>query len=121
MVQFCTITANLKCYNKYINKGKSYFFLDNKKIGCSNKILVVCNTIKEAQKIYEELRKYKDIDNENLNILHSRFIRKERLAKEEQIIEFGKTYDEEGNIDSQDGIWISTPLVLQHANLSEDP
>lgn len=95
-------------------------FIENKKKGCSNKILVVCNTIKEAQKIYEELRKYKDIDNENLNILHSRFIRKERLAKEEQIIEFGKTYDEEGNIDSQDGIWISTSIVEASLDIDFD-
>ena len=46
-----------------------------------------------------------------MHILHSKFIRKDRLKKEEEIIDFGKTYDENGALDKQNGIWISTSIV----------
>lgn len=103
------------CYEDIKNK-----FLDNKKIGCSNKIIVVCNTIKEAQKIYEELKEAEEIDNKYINILHSKFIRKERLEKENEIINFGKTYNEEGSIDYQEGIWISTSIVEASLDIDFD-
>ncbi|MGL5380011.1 CRISPR-associated helicase Cas3' [Clostridium sp.] len=96
-------------YNKYQeNKGKNKF----------NKILVVCNTIKEAQKIYEELKN--DIPKSELNILHSKFIRKDRLEKESEIIEFGKTFDKDRNIDKQNGIWISTSIVEASLDIDFD-
>ena len=95
-------------------------FFDNKKIGCSNKILVVCNTIKESQRLYEELKEDEEIDTKYINILHSKFIRKERLEKENEIINFGKTYNEEGNIDCQDGIWISTSIVEASLDIDFD-
>ncbi|MDO4168878.1 MAG: CRISPR-associated helicase Cas3' [Lachnospiraceae bacterium] len=85
----------------------------------SNKILVVCNTIKKAQNLYEELQK--QIDNlKELHILHSRFTREEREKKEKEIISFGKTYNEIGEIDEQSGIWISTSLVEASLDIDFD-
>ena len=52
----------------------------------SAKILVVCNSIENAQSIYEELS---DL---NVNLLHSKFIGKDRKKKEEDILECGKTF-----------------------------
>ncbi|WP_454953577.1 CRISPR-associated helicase Cas3' [Fusobacterium hwasookii] len=74
---------------------------ENKK---SNKILVICNTIKKAQEIYLKLKEHDDLK-DKINMLHSNFIREDREEKEKDILDFGKTeFDGEG-------IWISTSLV----------
>ena len=89
----------IQCYKK------------NKRLNRSNKILVVCNTIRKAQEMYDELKEA-DIDL-NLNVFHSRFTRNDRKQLESEIKEFGKTYSDEkqGVLDSRDGIWIATSVV----------
>ena len=110
---------NLKVIDKRINCDDIYDkYIENKDLDKSNKILVVCNTIKEAQKIYEELKSI--VNKDELNILHSKFIKKDRLEKEKDIIEFGKTYDENKNIDKQSGIWISTSIVEASLDIDFD-
>lgn len=112
---------NVKALDKHINSVDiKNMFLNNMKLGCSNKILVVCNTIKEAQKLYNELKECEEIDNKYINILHSRFIRKERLEKENKILDFGKTYNKEGKIDFKKGIWISTSIVEASLDIDFD-
>ena len=51
--------------------------------------------------------------NETLNshVLHSRFDREDRKNLENEIKEFGKTYNERNEIDIQNGIWIATSIV----------
>ena len=112
------------------------FYIKNRQISKSNKILVVCNSIKKAQQIYVELS---DSNSENyikddgvLNILHSSFIRKDRNLKENDILKFGKTYlvdengkyvlDENNNkiIDERIGIWITTSLVEASLDIDFD-
>lgn len=87
-------------------------YLENEKSGKSNKILVVCNTIKKAQALYEELKTQLG-EIEELNLFHSRYIRQDRKKLEKEIRRFGKTYCDEKNkiLDCQNGIWISTSLV----------
>lgn len=87
-------------------------YLENKKSGKCNKILIVCNTIKKAQVLYEEL-KVQLGEIEELNLFHSRYIRQDRKELEKEIRRFGKTYCDEKNkiLDCQNGIWISTSLV----------
>ena len=110
---------NLKVIARRINCDDIYDkYIENKELDKNNKILVVCNTIKEAQKIYEELKSI--VNRDELNILHSKFIRKDRLEKEKDIIEFGKTYDENKNIDKQSGIWISTSIVEASLDIDFD-
>lgn len=113
---------NLKVIKEEINPEDIYEkYIENKNAGKGNKILVVCNTIKQAQKIYEDLEKIlPEEDIKNLNILHSRFIRKDRLEKEESILEFGRTYDENKNIDKKNGIWISTSIVEASLDIDFD-
>lgn len=113
------IRHNLKVINERISSDDIYEkYNENKKLNKNNKVLIVCNTIKEAQKIYNQLNG--KVDEKELNILHSKFIRKERLEKEEDIIEFGKTYDEEKNIDKKSGIWISTSIVEASLDIDFD-
>lgn len=66
-------------------------YLENKKSGKSNKILIVCNTIKKAQALYEELKTQLG-EIEELNLFHSRYIRQDRKKLEKEIRRFGKTY-----------------------------
>ncbi|WP_300384234.1 CRISPR-associated helicase Cas3', partial [Clostridium sp.] len=110
---------NLKVINKRINSEDIYNkYLENRDLNKNNKILVVCNTIKETQNIYKELNEL--ISEEELHILHSKFIRKDRLEKEKEIIEFGKTYDKNKNIDKKNGIWISTSIVEASLDIDFD-
>lgn len=64
------------------------------------KILVVCNTIKKANEIYEKLNETKNV---NINLIHSRFINSDRKKKEEEIFEFASS--------TESGIWIGTQVI----------
>ena len=79
----------------------------------SNKILVICNTIKKAQEIYLKLKESPDLENK-INMLHSNFIREDRESKEKEILDFGRT-DFNGK-----GIWISTSLVEASLDIDFD-
>lgn len=94
-------------------------YICNNRAGNSNKILVVCNTIRKAQKIYGELKEQLG-ETENIHILHSRFIRKDRAQLEHEILNFGRTYDKSGKLDCQSGIWISTSLVEASLDIDFD-
>lgn len=95
-------------------KLNSAFILEkynSNKTNKSNKILVVCNTVKKTQKLYDELT---NSGIENLNLLHSKFIKKDRNKKEKQILKFGGT-DFDG-----DGVWIATQLVEASLDIDFD-
>ena len=121
---------NIKVYESELEVESIYkHYIGNKKIQASNKILVVCNTVKKAQSLFLQLRE-KGVD--NLNILHSKFIKKERSVKEDDIIRFGKTYKEtadgnyilnsQGNkiLNNDSGIWIVTQIVEASLDIDFD-
>ena len=112
---------NLKILDKRIDSNDICDkYEENEKLNKSNKILVVCNSITQAQNLYEEISNI--LGNENLHILHSKFIKCERLSKESEIIECGKTYkDNKSNeLDKQSGIWISTSIVEASLDIDFD-
>ena len=112
---------NLKILDKRIDSNDiCNKYRENEKLNKSNKILVVCNSITQAQNLYEEISDI--LGNKNLHILHSKFIKCERLSKESEIIEFGKTYkDNKSNeLDEQSGIWISTSIVEASLDIDFD-
>lgn len=113
------IRHNVKVIESRINSHDIlYKYNENKKLQKYNKILVVCNTIKEAQKLYEELSN--SINKEELHILHSKFIRKDRLHKEKEIMQVGKTYDNNNNLDKRNEIWLSTSIVEASLDIDFD-
>lgn len=78
------------------------------------KVLVIVNTVKKAQEIYQELINDDRSQNIEVNLLHSRFIRKDRRDKEERITEMGQA-SFKGS-----GIWISTQIVEASLDIDFD-
>lgn len=74
------------------------------------KILVIVNTVQKAQELYEELIGSVP----NINLFHSRFIKKDRKIKEDSIIAMGK---QDSN---QTGIWITTQVVEASVDIDFD-
>lgn len=73
------------------------------------KVLIICNTVSKAQKLYEEI---KDISDE-VKLLHSRFIRKHRDILEKDIMDFS-------NDTEATGIWITTQIVEASLDIDFD-
>ncbi len=85
----------------------------------SCKVLVVCNTVKQAQLAYLELRERlgEDIF---LDTYHSRYTREDRAEKEREIVFWGRTYDSDGNLDKRTGIWITTSVCEASLDIDFD-
>lgn len=69
----------------------------------TNKVLIFSNTVKEAKKIYDGLMGAINYCNGSVNLLHSRYIQKDRARLESEIIEFSQS--------KKVGIWITTNLA----------
>lgn len=78
----------------------------------NNKVLVICNTVKEAQRIYEELKE-KGFGGK-VNLFHSKFIKRDRRRKEEEILKLGNKHSKES------GIWIATQVVEASLDIDFD-
>ena len=114
-----SIRHHLETRDRKINAEElERFYRRNCESGEAGKILVVCNTIRKAQELYEELKE--NLGEQDVHILHSRFIRMERTALEKEILDFGKTFDANRQIDRRSGIWISTSLVEASLDIDFD-
>ncbi len=74
----------------------------------NKKVLIVVNTVFKAQQLYSEIFSL----TQNVELLHSRFMQKDRKAKEEQILSFSKS--------DKCGIWISTQIVEASLDIDFD-
>lgn len=92
-------------YNEILEKAKN------------NKVLIICNTVRRSQDVYIKLKE-KNKQNTEINLLHSRFIFRDRKLKEEKIQEFASTKEEKRNNDA--GIWISTQIVEASLDIDFD-
>jgi CRISPR-associated endonuclease/helicase Cas3 len=74
----------------------------------NNKVLVIVNTVKKAQTLFNLLKQYLEKRNKNIpiNLLHSAFTYEDRRRKEEMI------FNSQNN-----GIWITTQLVEVSLNI----
>ena len=79
-----------------------------------NKVLVVCNTVKRAQEIYKGLAEVLGGNRKDLNLLHSRFLKKDRAVKEESILTMGARES------AETGIWIGTQIVEASLDIDFD-
>ena len=74
--------------------------------GKNRKVLVICNTVSKAQKFYKKL------EGENLWLLHSKYIRRDRAFLERKIMEFSES--------GESGIWITTQIVEASLDIDFD-
>lgn len=79
------------------------------------KYLVVCNTVKTANRLYRELSE-SNIDAE-INLFHANFIKKDRMKKEKEIM---KASEKELNEMNKPEIWISTSVVEASLDIDFD-
>lgn len=77
------------------------------------KVLVIVNTVKKAQELYEKL-KNKLNEEVKINLFHSRFIKIDRTNKENMILEMGQLKNKEK------GIWITTQVVEASLDIDFD-
>lgn len=98
---------NIFLYQEKINFEYIYNHYKKKK----GKTLVVCNTIRKAQEVYEY---FKDKSDCEVEMLHSKYIKSDRKEKEERILEFGDT-KVKGN-----KIWIATNIVEASLDIDFD-
>jgi CRISPR-associated endonuclease/helicase Cas3 len=75
--------------------------------GKRSKVLVIVNTVRKAQEIYESLGNI-----ENKHLLHSRFIKRDRIKLETEIMEFSDSSDS--------GIWVTTQVVEASLDIDFD-
>lgn len=79
-----------------------------------DKTLAICNTVKQARKLTQDLLNNPNINNNEIHLLHSRFIHQERAEKEHAIVNFTKSNNH------QSGIWISTQIVEASLDIDFD-
>ena len=87
---------------------KEFNFEQIRKLARNNKVLIIVNTVRRAQEIYEKLE-------ENANLLHGHFIKNDRKELERKILDFG---DRDVNYES--GIWIATQIVEASLDIDFD-
>lgn len=86
----------------------------------SNKILVICNTVKKAQEIYDELVQKNLVDTE-VKLLHAKYIKKDRNRLEHEILVDGKTFQEDGvTLNGKNVIWVATSVVEASLDIDFD-
>ena len=79
--------------------------------GRKKKILVLCNTVTQAQKVCEELEAR--LEDGDVFLLHSRYIRRHRAILERMILDFSEREEEPG-------IWVSTQIVEASLDIDFD-
>jgi CRISPR-associated endonuclease/helicase Cas3 len=79
--------------------------------GRNKRVLIIANTVKEAKRIYRLL------NNENVRLLHTQFIQKDRAVLEEEIKKFAPN---DKKREKQSGIWIATQLVEASLDIDFD-
>jgi CRISPR-associated endonuclease/helicase Cas3 len=79
----------------------------------NKKVLVICNTVDQAIKVYKELREASQRANENVPVwlLHSRFIKQHKMLLEQQVTRFAGSGWHEKNETPETGIWVTTQIV----------
>lgn len=93
-------------YDEQIDSLSSLATID-KQFKSGQKILIVCNTVRKAQEMYELLQTL------NPSLIHSRFILKDRRKKERKIMAIN-------NSDHPPAIWIATQVVEASLDLDFD-
>lgn len=80
--------------------------------------LIIMNTVKEAQAMFDELQNHADKNKYEFNLLHAKFTGRDRKAKETAILKDGDPELREENAKVK--IWISTQIVEASLDIDFD-
>lgn len=88
----------------------------------NNKILVICNTVNKCQEIYTNLSNIIKESNQKieLNMLHAKYIKRDRDKKTRDILDFGKLYNDDGRLNKQAGIWVTSSIAEASLDMDFD-
>lgn len=92
-----------------IEKNTDFNLEEIKEAGKKQRVLIIVNTVKKAQNLYEKLK------DENTHLLHAHYLKTDRNKLEETILEFGQTKHY-----GKAGIWISTQIVEASLDIDFD-
>ena len=106
---------NVKVFDDKLETDKVIEIVNETNSDTVKKYLVVCNTVKTANRIYRELSE-SNIDAE-INLFHANFIKKDRMKKEKEIM---GASEKELNEMNKPEIWISTSVVEASLDIDFD-
>jgi len=103
------VNDNLKRHRiQLVSKPIAEFTENIANAGKMGKVLVICNTVKQAVSVYEALEE----GNVSVKLLHSLFLQKHRFQLEQEIKEFSNV--------TTNGIWVTTQLVEASLDIDFD-
>lgn len=106
---------NVRVFEDKLTAEDIQSIITDTRCGSVKKYLVVCNAINVANDIYEQL-KASGID-ADINLFHSNFTRKDRVAKEGQILKAAKIPNDKLE---RPQIWVSTSVVEASLDIDFD-
>ena len=106
---------NVRVFEDKLTAEDVQSIITDTRCGSVKKYLVVCNAINVANDIYEQL-KASGID-ADINLFHSNFTRKDRVAKEGQILKAAKIPNDKLE---RPQIWVSTSVVEASLDIDFD-
>lgn len=106
---------NVRVFEDKLTSEDIQSIITDTRCGSVKKYLVVCNAINVANDIYEQL-KASGID-ADINLFHSNFTRKDRVAKEGQILKAAKISNDKLE---RPQIWVSTSVVEASLDIDFD-
>ncbi|MCQ4636090.1 CRISPR-associated helicase Cas3' [Anaerovorax odorimutans] len=109
---------NIKVLDEQLNSHDIYAFFEKIKAAeiPGNNILVVCNSIKTAQRMQDELDEQIGKNDAEIKLLHAHFTAMDRAEKEKEILEDWKTEKPADKIK----IWIATSIVEASLDIDFD-
>lgn len=103
-----TIPAYIDGRHKITYKEGDFDYEEIIEKSINHKVLIICNTVKKAQEVYERLGEEIEVF-----LLHSRFMQKDKAKLEEEIMKFSKDV-------SKKGVWIATQIVEASLDIDFD-
>lgn len=93
----------------HIDNQQDFDYAHILKSAATKKVLIICNTVRRAIEVYNNLKDSHDY----VNLLHSKFIKRHRRLLEDEIIRFNSDR-------ASTGIWISTQIVEASLDIDFD-
>ena len=114
--------AELKVIPSHVDKQRTFRWIDHAleaedviRVHRGGRSIVIVNTVRKAQEIYDDLRDYASHEGVKLFLLHSRFYPEDRKETEEQLNDwFGK------DASSTNGILVTTQVIEAGIDISGD-